>query len=134
MKKSELRVLAIIFLTVALSGCGGAIDGCTLGGVAITVDTVDDPPPNAPVTNSTQIQDVRVNGTSLRATQSGTTFGDILTRVAETDERADFALDGRAVCRIGDAFTDVPRHDGDRFGYYFQHDGAVLRVTLLYET
>jgi len=89
------------------------------------VDTVDDLPSNATVTNSTQIQDVTVNGT---------TFDEVLKRVVENSSHAGVYTDGRGPCRVRDAFAEVPRHDGDQWGYYLRHHGTVVRVTLMYDT
>lgn len=90
----------------------------------ISVYPVDDPPPNATVTNSTQVQAVTVNGT---------TFDEVLKRVVETGSHTGIYTDGWGPCRVRDAFAEVPRHDGDQSGYYLRHDGTVVRVTLLYD-
>lgn len=114
----------IVVIAVVSAGCGG-LDGCSSRGLNITVSVVDDPPSNATVTNSTQVRDVSVDGTTL---------GEVLTRAVEDGSYAGIQTDGRGPCRVRDAFANVQRHDGDQWGYYLRHHGTVVRVTLAYHT
>lgn len=124
MYNSKNKIVAIIAIAVVVAGCGQPV-GCSSRGLMISVYPVDDPPPNATVTNSTQVQNVNFNETTLR---------EFLTRVVETGPQTYVDVTGQEICRVKDTFADVPRYDGDQSGYYLRHDGAVVRVVLISNT
>lgn len=118
-------VAAALVLVVTLAGCGSATGGCLGSGSAVKVSVVADPPVDATVTNSTAVRYVELDHEPL---------DEVLTRVVESGEAARVGLEGRATCRLDDALAELPRHDGDRGGYYLRHDGSVVRVVMLFET
>jgi hypothetical protein len=54
MQPTRTVAAVAVVLAVVLAGCGQPV-GCSSRGLMISVYPVDDPPPNATVTNSTQI-------------------------------------------------------------------------------
>lgn len=125
MRLTRVSVVAAVVLAVALSGCAGVGDGCAYTEATVRVYPVDDRPVDAPVTNSTAVESVELDRRSL---------GEVLGQVAETGEPASVQVQRRAVCRVDDALAELPRHDGDRGGYYLRHDGAVVRVVMEFPT
>ena len=124
MQPTRTVAAVAVVLAVVLAGCGQPV-GCSSRGLMISVYPVDDPPPNATVTDSTQVQNVNFNETTLR---------ELLTRVVETGPQTYIDVTGQEICRVKDTFADVPRYDGDQSGYYLRHDGAVVRVVLISNT
>lgn len=116
--------VVVIGCLVVLAGCsGGSLDpdcsrdrGGFLSGVI-----VETPPENATVVESDRIPE---DATFVRETIEAT--------VGSDGSRTE--LTASEVCRVQETLTDLPRYDGDRFGYYVRHDGAVVRLQLGFET
>ena len=101
----------------------------------MTAAVVVNPPAAATVTNSSEVTRASSRERGLPGARVGeATFTETLTRAVETGEPVTARLTGRERCRLTDALADVPRHAGDRSGYYLRHDGAVVRVRVIYLT
>lgn len=86
----------------------------------LVVSEVSEVPENATVTNYTDpwvpSSDLLVSG-FVEASEENTTWSTELTAEQRT--------------RLLEGFSDVPRFEGDREGYYVRFDGTVYRVSIL---
>lgn len=127
------RVVVALALVTAVVLAGCTAGGCTEGGRLTAV--VADPPAAATVTNSSEVTRASSRERGLPGARVGeATVTETLTRVVETGAPVTARLTPRERCRLADALADVPRHAGDRSGYYLRHDGAVVRVRVIYLT
>jgi hypothetical protein len=122
----RITPLVAVVLLLVTAGCAQGVQRLTCShdrGGAVEGQVVETAPANATVTDSAQLPD---DARFVR---------EALNEAAESDNKRGSAhLTAVELCHVEASLADLPRHEGDRFGYYVRHDGTLVRVTLEYET
>lgn len=107
---------------LVLAGCSGLDPDCSRDrGGFLAASVVETPPENATVVSADRLPE---DATLVRET--------VDEAVGSDGTRTE--LTAAELCRVETALADLPRYDGDRFGYYVRHDGELVRLQLGYDT
>lgn len=121
--RGVVSVGAVVALVV-LAGCSATVldpDCSRSRGGSLSGTVVETPPANATVADADRLPE---GATLVRERLNET--------VTSGDGRTELGPGG--VCRAEDTLAELPRHDGDRSGYYLRADGVVVRIELYYDT